>query len=158
MDLELPNDFREFLQLLNTNEVRYLLIGGFAVGLYGYPRTTNEIDIFVASDEENARRLVKALKELAFPAESLSIELFTDPNSVVAMGVAPVKVELLNFASGLEFEKAYENRATGNLGGIEISLISLEDLKINKKASGRHKDLDDLEHLDDTLIMDNPGY
>lgn len=124
------------------------MIGGFAVGLYGHPRTTNDIDIFIASDEENARRLVKTLTEFAFPADTLSTKLFTDPNSLVEIGVSPVKIEILNFAPGLEFEKAYESRSTSVIEGVEVSMVSLEDLKINKKTSGRHKDLDDLEHLE----------
>jgi predicted nucleotidyltransferase len=151
MDLELPSDFKEFLELLNANEVRYLLIGGFAVGLYGHPRTTNDIDIFVAGDEENARRLVKALTEFAFPANSISTKLFTEPNSLVEIGVAPVKIEILNFASGLEFEKAYSSRNFGMIEGVKVSMVSLEDLKVNKKVSGRHKDLDDLEQLEKAL-------
>jgi len=147
MDLELPNDFREFLELLNANGVRYLLIGGFAVGFYGYPRTTNDIDIFIASDEENAQRLIKALADFAFPHDTLSTEIFTEPNSLVKLGIAPVKIEILNFASGLEFEKAYENRIIGEFEGVEVSMVGLDDLKTNKEVSGRYKDLDDLEHL-----------
>ena len=148
MDLELPKDFKEFFELLNANGVRYLLIGGFAVGYYGYPRTTNDIDIFVSSDETNAQRLVKTLTEFAFPTDTLSPELFTKPNSLVEIGVAPVMIEILNFASGLEFEKAYGSRTVSMIEGIEVSMIGLEDLKVNKKASGRYKDLDDLEHLE----------
>lgn len=125
-----------------------MLIGGFAVGLYGHPRTTNDIDIFIANDEENAQRLVKTLTDFAFPADALSTQLFTEPNSLVEIGVAPVKIEILNFATGLEFEKAYAGRSIGMIKGVQVSIISLEDLKINKKASGRYKDLDDLEHLD----------
>jgi predicted nucleotidyltransferase len=147
MDLELPKDFKEFFELLNANGVRYLLIGGFAVGYYGYPRTTNDIDIFVSSDETNAQRLVKTLKEFAFPTDTLSTELFTKPNSLVEIGVAPVMVEIPNFASGLEFEKAYERRIVGMIEGVEVSMVGLDDLKTNKEASGRYKDLDDLEHL-----------
>ena len=146
MDLELPNDFREFLELLNAN-VKYLLLGGFAVGFYGYPRTTNDIDIFIASDEENAQRLVKALADFAFSPADLSIEIFTEPQSLIEIGVRPLQIQILNFASGLEFERAYENRVIGVIEGVEVSMIGMDDLKTNKEARGRYKDLDDLEHL-----------
>ena len=124
------------------------MIGGFAVGFFGHGRTTNDIDFFISDEEENAHRLVKTLKEFGFATDVLSSDIFTTPNNLIEIGVAPVKIEILNFASGLEFEKAYANRITGTIEGVEVSIISLEDLMINKKASGRYKDLDDLEHLD----------
>lgn len=85
MEIELPKDFKEFLKLLNANGVKYLLIGGYAVGFYGYPRATNDIDIFVAKDMENARRLVKTLAEFGFSPNELSTELFTQEKSLVKM-------------------------------------------------------------------------
>jgi len=147
MDLALPKDFKEFLKLLNANGVRYLLIGGFAVGFHGHPRATNDLDIFVADDEANAERLVKTLADFTFQAENLSTELFTKQKSLIEIGVEPIKIEIINYASGLQFEHAYRNRIIGIIDETEISLISLNDLKINKKAAGRYKDLDDLEHL-----------
>jgi predicted nucleotidyltransferase len=147
MDIELPKDYEEFLKLLNANGVKYLLIGGFAVGFHGYPRATYDIDIFVSKDFENANRLIKTLNEFGFEIEGLKTTLFTKDKSIVRMGVEPVKIELANFISGIEFEDAFENRVIGKIGGVEVNLISLNDLKKNKKASGRHKDLNDLEHL-----------
>jgi predicted nucleotidyltransferase len=147
MDIELPKDYEEFLKLLNANGVKYLLIGGFAVGFHGYPRATYDIDIFVSKDFENANRLIKTLNEFGFEIEGLETTLFTKDKSIVRMGVEPVKIELANFISGIEFEDAFENRVIGKIGGVEVNLISLNDLKKNKKASGRHKDLNDLENL-----------
>jgi predicted nucleotidyltransferase len=147
MELELPKDFKEFLRSLNANGVRYLLIGGYAVGFYGYPRATNDIDVFVAKDSENARRLVESLIEFGFATSELSAELFTQEKSIVRMGVEPMKIEIANFISGVEFEEAYNDKIIGVIDGVEISLISLHHLKINKKASGRYKDLNDLENL-----------
>jgi len=132
---------------LNANGVRYLLIGGYAVGFYGYPRATNDIDIFIAKDLENARRLVKSLKEFGFGTTELSFELFTQNKSIVRIGVEPMKIEFANFISGIEFEEAYKDKIVGVIDEVEINLISLEHLKINKKASGRYKDLNDLENL-----------
>jgi predicted nucleotidyltransferase len=141
----LPPDFREFLQLLNSHEVRYLLVGGYAVGYYGYPRATADMDIWVATDSENVERVIAALAEFGF-AEVKS-ELFAKEQQVLRMGVPPLRIELLTGVSGVEFEDCYSQRAVVNLGGVEVSLISLEDLKTNKAASGRYKDLNDLEHL-----------
>jgi hypothetical protein len=148
METELPNDYKEFIELLQSNKVRYLLIGGLAVSLHGYPRSTYDLDLFVGSDPENVGRLRTALTRFGFAEIDVSPETFAAGKKLIELGAEPVKIEILNFASGLDFEKAYENRTTGILDGIEVSLIGLEDLKTNKKASGRHKDLDDLEHLD----------
>lgn len=147
MDTELPNDYKEFIELLRSNNVRYLLIGGFAVSLHGYPRSTYDLNLFVGSDQENLERLRLALAEFGFPEIDVSSETFASTKGLIELGNEPVKIEILNFASGLNFENAYEKRTTGVLGGIEVSLVSLEDLKTSKKASGRYKDLDDLENL-----------
>lgn len=147
MEIKLPQDFKEFLNLLNANGVKYLLVGGYAVGFYGYPRATNDLDIFVSGDAENARLIVKSLTEFGFPPERLSEQMFTSEKSLVKLGVEPIKIEIINFISGIEFEPAYQNKIKGTIDGTEIKIIALKDLKTNKKASGRHKDLDDLENL-----------
>ena len=147
MEIKLPNDFKELLNLLNANGVRYLLIGGYAVGFHGYPRATNDMDIFVARDKENAQLIIKSLIEFGFSSDEISEKIFTDEKSIVRMGVEPMKIEVVNFISGIEFEEAYKNKVTGVIDETEINIISLEDLKINKKASGRYKDLNDLENL-----------
>lgn len=147
MDIKLPNDFKELLNLLNANGVKYLLIGGYAVGFHGYPRATNDMDIFVAKDAENARLIIKTLIEFGFSADEISEKLFTSEKSIVRMGVEPMKIEVVNFISGIEFEEAYKNKVIGKIDNIEIKIISLNDLKTNKKASGRYKDLNDLENL-----------
>ena len=147
MDTKLPQDFKELLKLLNANGVRYLLIGGYAVGFHGYPRATNDIDIFVAKDTENARRLVKSLIDFGFGTDELSAELFMQEKSIVRMGVEPLKIEFANFISGIEFEEAYTDKIIGVIDDVKINIINLHHLKINKKASGRYKDLNDLENL-----------
>lgn len=141
----LPQDFREFLQLLNSHKVRYLLVGGYAVGYYGYPRATADMDIWVATDAENVEKIIAVLDEFGFTG--IEPELFLKEKQVLRMGVPPLMIELLTGISGAEFEDCYPARTVANLGGVEINLISLEDLKTNKAASGRYKDLNDLEHL-----------
>jgi hypothetical protein len=92
--IRLPADFKEFLKLLGVHEVEYLLIGGYAVGYHGYPRATGDMDVFVASHQENADKLVAALKEFGFDLPELSAELFLKENQVVRMGVPPLRIEL----------------------------------------------------------------
>jgi predicted nucleotidyltransferase len=147
MDIKLPEDFKEFLKLLNAHGIEYLLIGGYAVGYYGYPRATNDIDIWIAIHPDNAARMVKVLQEFGFDTPELSPNLFLKKKSIVRMGNAPMRIEVVTTISGVTFDKCYAERAVDSIDGVEVSLISLRDLKVNKKASGRFKDLDDLEHL-----------
>jgi Nucleotidyl transferase of unknown function (DUF2204) len=151
MEFELPDDFKELLELFNENGVEYLLIGGYAVALHGYVRSTNDIDFFVSGTEENAKRLVSALADFGFASSGLSIELFTRKDSLVIMGVEPLAVDILNYLTGLDFESAYRRRKVIISEGIEISLIDLDDLITNKVATGRLKDLADVDYLKEII-------
>lgn len=145
--IRLPPDFKEFLKLLNEHNIRYLLIGGYAVGYHGYPRATADMDIWVAMQPENAEKIVSALREFGFDLPELSAELFLKEEQIVRMGVPPVRLEIITSISGVSFGECYEDRVTDILDGVEVNLISLKNLKVNKKASGRYRDLDDLENL-----------
>jgi hypothetical protein len=147
MDIELPLDFKEFLKLLNEKAVRYLLIGGYAVGYHGYPRATNDMDIWIALQPENAERVVEALREFGFDLPELRPELFLNEKAIIRMGSPPMRLEITTSISGVEFDECYESRVIDMLDDIQISVIDLKHLKINKKASGRLKDLADLENL-----------
>ena len=135
------------MKLLNANRVEYLLIGGYAVGYHGYPRATGDMDIWVAVNPENAAKTVVALKEFGFDVPELSAELFLRQNQIVRMGVPPMRIELTTTISGVNFEECYAARVVAELDGVNVNLIHLRHLKINKKAAGRHKDLNDLENL-----------
>lgn len=145
--IRLPNDFKDFLKLLNANRVEYLLIGGYAVGYHGYPRATGDMDIWVAINAENADRIVNALKEFGFAVPELSAELFLCPSQIVRMGFPPMRIELTTTISGVEFQECYATKVVAEFDGVKVNLIDLKHLKINKKASGRYKDLSDLENL-----------
>jgi predicted nucleotidyltransferase len=147
MEIELPRDFKELFESLNVNRVRYLLIGGYAVGVYGYSRTTNDIDIFVSDDGENIQRIIAALNDFGGSDTDLS-SIFSEKRSLVEIGVEPVKVQLMNFADGIVFDEAFERKMVIKVDDIEISTIGKEDLIANKLASGRHKDLDDVEMIE----------
>ena len=145
--IQLPNDFKEFLKLLNSHPVEYLLIGGYAVSYHGHPRTTADINIWVAIEKENAEKLVTVLKEFGFDAPQLTADLFLRENQIIRMGNPPMRIELLTTISGVRFEECYSGRTVDVIDDVEVQIIGLEHLKLNKQTSRRQKDLDDLEHL-----------
>jgi len=124
-----------------------LLVGGYAVAHYGYPRSTGDMDIWIAVNPANAEALVRALREFGFSAASALPELFLSENRVFRMGLPPLRIDLITSASGVEFPDCYARRRIDVIDGVEVSVISVEDLKTNKRASNRLKDLDDLKHL-----------
>ena len=143
----LPDDFKEFLKLLDANKVEYLLIGGYAVGYYGYPRATADMDIWIGIRPDNARKLVATLREFGFGDAGLSDELLLEEGKILRMGMPPLRLEIHTSISGVNFEECYRERVQGTIDGVQVNLISLPHLKANKAAAGRHRDLDDLEHL-----------
>lgn len=147
MEIELANDYKEFLRLLRAHGVEYLLIGGWAVGYHGYPRATYDLDVWIAISLANATRVMRALAEFGFDVPELSTDLFLQPDKIVRMGVEPNRIELMTSISGVEFDDCYRERLETTMNDVPVSLINLSDLKINKKASGRLKDLADLEQL-----------
>lgn len=148
MEPQLPPDFREFLALLHSEQIEYLLVGGYAVGFHGYPRPTGDLDIWVAMTPANADRLVAALNTFGFGAAGASRDLFLTPGRVVRMGVPPVRIEVLSSISGVDFVACYARRINAVLDGVPVSFIARDDLMANKRAAGRPKDLNDLQHLE----------
>lgn len=145
--IELHPDFKDFLRLLNSHNVRYLIVGGYAVGYHGYPRATGDLDIWIEISESNSKKIASAFHDFGMPEGSVSEELFLSKNKVIRMGLPPVRLEVITSASGLDFNECYPNREIIEIDGFPVNFISLEDLKKNKLAAGRHKDMNDLEHL-----------
>jgi hypothetical protein len=145
--IELHPDFKDFLRLLSFHNVRYMLVGGYAVGYHGYPRATGDMDIWIETSGSNSKQIASVFREFGMPSETISEELFLEANKVIRMGVPPVRLEVITSASGVDFNECYVNRKVIEIDGIPVNFISLEDLKKNKHAAGRHKDLEDLEHL-----------
>ena len=145
--ITLPPDFKEFLQLLNDHKVDYLLVGGYAVALHGYVRYTGDMDIWVMTSEENAAKVVKALKDFGVPQAEELQNIFLLEKRVLGMGMPPYKIEVVTTIDGVDFEECFENRKIVDIEGVQIPYLSLSDLRKNKKASGRYKDLNDLQHL-----------
>ncbi|HEY5839162.1 MAG TPA: hypothetical protein VIT19_09010 [Pyrinomonadaceae bacterium] len=147
MDLALPNDFKEFLRLLRARGVEYLVVGGWAVIYHGYPRATDDLDIWIAISPTNAERIVNVFREFGFDVPELSADLFLKDDSLIRIGVEPVRIEVMTSISGVNFEECYSRRLETELNEEPVSLIDLRHLRQNKKASGRLKDLSDLENL-----------
>ena len=145
--IHLPQDFKEFLRLLNVHQVDYLLIGGYAVGYFGHPRATADMDIWIAMNPDNAERMVTTLKKFGFDLPELSVELFLKEWQIIRLGVPPVRIEISTTISGVDFDECFAEKVLADMDGVQVNLISLNHLKINKKASGRHQDLADLDNL-----------
>ena len=143
----LPQDFKEFLKLLNAHNVEYLLIGGYAVGYYGYPRATADMDIWIAMNPANADKVVTVLKKFGFNDPDLSPEVFLKEKQIIRMGIPPVRIELATTISGVNFNDCFAQRLVAEIDGVKTNIISLAHLKINKNASGRHQDIADIEKL-----------
>ena len=142
----LPDDFKDFIKCLNSNNVRYLLIGGWAVGLHGSPRATKDIDFLVAIDNENLERLQKAL--LDFNAPPFNIKSFGKSGSVIRMGRSPIQIDIINKADGIDMEDVYPRKTLMNVDGLDIQVVSKDDLITNKRASGREQDTADAAKLE----------
>ena len=133
--------------MLGHHGVRYLLIGGYAVNYHGYPRATGDIDVWIELDPENARRTVEAVRAFGFDTPDLTTELFLEDGRIVRMGNVPLRIEILNAVSGVTFEECYPHRVETIIDGVQVPVIALDDLKRNKRASARYKDLADLKNL-----------
>ena len=147
--IEFPKDFKEFLQLLNSKEVEYLVIGGYAVGYHGYPRATGDMDIWISMNEKNALKMINALKEFGFDLPELKKEMFLKKEKIIRMGVPPMRLEIITTIDGVGFEKCFKNRVIADFESFKVTFISKGDLLINKRASGRPKDLVDYSKLQD---------
>ena len=140
-------DFREFLELLNSEKVDYLIVGGYAVSFHGYVRATGDIDIWIKSEPENAARLLKVLAKFGFGGLGLTLANFTAPDQVIQLGYEPVRIDILTSVSGIQFEECFTKRMETELDGIRMPYISLFYLRQNKLATGRPQDLLDLSNL-----------
>ena len=133
--------------MLDKHGVEYLLVGGYAVAYYGYPRPTADMDVWIAMHRVNAERITTALRDFGFNTPELNEKLFLETGNIIRMGQPPMRLEVFTTIDGVEFGAAYARRTIDKIDGQAVDLISLEDLKINKRVSGRPKDLDDLSKL-----------
>ena len=145
--MEIERDFKELLTLLNYHNVKYIVVGAYALAYHGAPRFTGDLDIFVQPDPENARRLIAALSDFGFGSVGLTEGDFTKSNQVVQLGVPPVRIDLITSISGVTWNDAFSGSVAADLDDVPVRFIGRNHFVINKRAIGRKKDLADLEAL-----------
>lgn len=143
----LSQDFREFLQSLNDHDVRYLIVGGYAVAVHGHPRYTRDLDVWFEMSLENADRLIAALRAFGFGSLGLTAPDFTVPDRIIQLGYPPSRIDMLSTIPGVTFDECHRSRVESVIDGVPVNVIDLESLKRNKRASGRPQDLADLDNL-----------
>lgn len=143
----LSKDFKEFLESLNAHDVRYLVVGGYAVALHGHPRYTKDLDVWIELSPENAENIIRALDEFGFGSLGLQPDDFLQPDQIIQLGYPPNRIDILTTLKGLKFEACYATKVDVDIQGLHIKLIDIESLKKNKIATGRTQDLADAENL-----------
>lgn len=141
------SDFSELLSIFNENQVKYLIVGGYAVSEYAEPRYTKDLDVWIEASEENAEKVFASLKKFKAPLSDLTAADFAREGSFYQMGRPPVRVDILMSLAGMNFADAWNNRRAVDFFGVEASFISLDDLIESKKLAGRPQDLIDAENL-----------
>ncbi len=143
----LNEDYKDMLRALCDENVRFMLVGAYALAAHGYPRATMDIDIWVMPSPENADAVTRALRRFGAPLDNLTKEDLLKDGTIFQIGVVPRRIDIITAASGLRFEPTYQNSISVNIEGIEVRIPSIEDLILNKNATGRTKDLADAEAL-----------
>jgi hypothetical protein len=146
-DMTAAKDFEEFFESFNKSGVKYLIVGGYAFALHAHPRYTGDMDVFVDTSEDNARRIILALADFGFSLPTLSWKDFTTPERVLQLGHPPLRIDIMTAIDGVTFSEAWPRRFESVYGDQRVHFISKADLIANKKASGRSQDLLDLESL-----------
>ena len=145
--MEVQKDFKEFIELLNAHNVDFIIVGGYALAYHGAPRYTGDIDVFVKPDSNNSRRIIKVLEEFGFSTLELSIDDFQKTDSVVQLGLPPVRIDIITSISGVSWEQAEATKEPGKYGEVPVFFIGKDQYIANKWATGRAKDIADIEAL-----------
>ncbi len=146
--MKIAPDFKEFIACANDNEVRFLVVGGYAVAFHGHPRYTKNLDIWIERSSENAQKVLKTLHDFGFESVQLTVDDFLEPDQVIQLGYPPLRIDILTTLSDVEFNDCYPNRQILDIDGITMPVIGIEDLLVTKRAAGRHQDLADVENLE----------
>jgi hypothetical protein len=145
--MKLDKDFNEFVELLVAKDVRFLVVGGYALAAHGYPRATDDFDAWVWADEANAERILECLTEFGFGEVGLTTGDFTLPDRIVQLGYPPYRIDIITSIDGVDFDAAWENRMVVEVDGLPVPFIGRADLLTNKRSTGRPKDLLDVSYL-----------
>jgi hypothetical protein len=144
----LSKDFKEFIELLNENKVRYLVVGGYAVAFHGHPRYTKDLDVWIELSPDNANKILEALKKFGFGSLGLKPDDFLESDQVIQLGYPPNRIDILMTLKDLKFEDCYKVKVEVEIQGLHIDFIDIDNLKKNKRATGRPQDLADAENLE----------
>lgn len=145
--MEIQQDFRELLELLNRYDVEYIIVGAYALAHYGIPRYTGDIDIYINPDKNNAGKILLALNDFGFGSLNLSSDDFCQPERIIQLGVPPVRIDIITSITGVTWEDAFRNRIPGHYGNLPVFFLGQDEYIANKRATGRKKDLADLEAM-----------
>lgn len=144
-----PSDFKELLALFNANAVDYVIVGAHALAFHGAPRYTGDLDLYVRPGPDNAARVMASLRDFGFGSVGLSEKDFAGPDQVIQLGYPPIRIDLLTSISGVSWEDVFAHRVPGRLDDVPVHYIGRKEFLSNKRASGRKKDLADIEALDE---------
>ena len=156
---ELHRDFADLLEEFISERVEFLLVGAFAVAANGAPRHTGDLDVWIRAEPVNAERVIRALRRFGapLPAHGVTADDFAKPGDVYQLGVPPVRIDILTAISGVTFDESWPNRIEAEVGGLRLAFIGIRELIRNKRASGRAKDLQDIELLREAgVAVDDP--
>jgi predicted nucleotidyltransferase len=145
--IKFEKDFLEFISLCNKHKVEYLVIGGYAVAIHGYPRYTKDIDVSIQISVKNAEAMIEVMKEFGFASLNLTSEDFIKVGGFIQLGYEPLRIDIVNDLDGVSFEKALKNKTVVEYEGVSINFIGYEDLIKNKQHAGRSQDIVDIEKL-----------
>lgn len=145
--MKLDKDFNEFVTLFVASDIRFLIVGGYALAAHGLPRATGDLDVWVWINPENAAKVRSTLEEFGFSGLGITTDDFSHTDSIVQLGYPPYRIDILTSIDGVEFEAAWDNRLMIDLDGVEVPFISRTDLIVNKLAAGRPQDVADVKRL-----------
>jgi hypothetical protein len=145
--MEVQQDFKELLELFNKHRVEYMIVGGYALAFHGAPRYTGDMDIYIKPDSQNGERITAALKDFGFGEVGLSVEDFIYPEKVIQLGVPPVRIDIITSITGVTWDEASPGKLRASYGDTEVNIIGREQFIANKKATGRKRDIADLDSL-----------
>ncbi len=146
-DINLEEDFLDFIQLCNAYQVRYLVIGGYAVSIHGYPRTTKDMDVCIEMNEENAVKMVSVINDFGFASLKLIKDDFLKEHGITQLGYAPLRIDIINDLDGVSFVEAWENRKIINMLNVPVNFIGYNELLKVKEKAGRAQDIADVKKL-----------
>jgi predicted nucleotidyltransferase len=145
--IELEKDIIEFLELCNNHETKYLVIGGYAVSIHGYPRSTKDIDVCIEMSESNATKMIQVINDFGFGSLKLAKEDFLKKDFITQLGFPPLRIDVLNDLGGVNFEDAWNNKKIVNFEGVPVNFIGYDDLIKVKQKAGRPQDIADVDNL-----------